>query len=120
MRPGLIALAFSLLLPTPVGFAQDRDSSERPRSEARRTNADERFDLNIAEQRIVERDYHASTSVEIGNADERGLNLRVGVAVTAQSISVLLRNVRGEVRFRASLDPILERIRSHRSVSPAR
>lgn len=121
MRSVLIAVAFSLLLPTPGGFAQDRDTSERrSQAETRRTRADERFELNIAERRIVERDYHASTAVEIGHADERGVNLRVGVAVTAQNITVQLRNVRGEVRFRATLDPILQRIRSHSSVSPAR
>lgn len=121
MRPVLIAFAFSLLLSTQAAFAQDRDSSERrAQAEPRRTSADERFELNIAERRIVERDYHASTAVEIGHADERGVNLRVGVAVTAQSISVQLRNVKGEVRFRATLDTVLQRIRSHNSVSPAR
>ncbi len=121
MRTGLIAVALSLLLPAPLAFAQDRDSSERrSQAETRRTSADERFELNIAERRIVERDYHASTAVEIGNADERGVNLRVGVSVTAQTISVRLLNVRGEVRFRATLDTVLQRIRSHSSVSRAR
>lgn len=121
MRSLLVAVGFSLLLPTPGVFAQDRDAfGRRSLAETRRTNADERFELNIAERRIVEQDYHASTAVEIGHADERGVNLRVGVALTAQRISVRLRNVRGEVRFRATLDTILQRIRSHRSVSPAR
>lgn len=83
-------------------------------SEAR-TNADENFELNITERRITRRDFEASTSVEAGEESARGLNLRVGVAVGADSINVLLRNVRGQVRFRATLDRVLERINSRRA-----
>ncbi len=64
-------------------------------------NADEDFDLNIGERRITEHDFFAATSVAIG--DERVPLLRVGVALGAEDIDVLLRNVRGHVRFRASL-----------------
>jgi hypothetical protein len=75
-----------------------------------RTSADETFELNIAERRITERNFEASTSVEAGEETARGLMLRVGVAVGAEEINVLLRNVRGHVRFRASLDRVLERL----------
>jgi hypothetical protein len=80
-----------------------------------RTTADETFELNIAERRITERDFAASTSVEAGEETARGLSLRVGVAVGADEINVLLRNVRGRVRFRASLERLLERLNLRRA-----
>lgn len=79
-----------------------------------RTSADETFEVNITERRITERDYAASTSVEAGEETARGLLLRVGVAVGADEINVLLRNVRGRVRFRASLERVLERLNLRR------
>jgi hypothetical protein len=82
---------------------------------ANRTNADETFELNITERRVTERDFAASTSVEVGEETARGLMLRVGVAVGAEEINVLLRNVRGRVRFRASLERVLERINVRRA-----
>ncbi len=80
-----------------------------------RTSADENIELNIAERRITRRDYQASTSVEAGEETARGLRLRVGVALSADEINVLLRNVRGRVRFRASLDRVLERLNLRRA-----
>lgn len=70
------------------------------------SNADENFELNITERRITERDFFASTAIETGAADARGLSLRVGVAVGASEIDVLLRNVQGRVRFRGSLEAL--------------
>jgi hypothetical protein len=75
-----------------------------------RTSADENFELNIAERRITERDFAASTTVEIGEETAHGLSLRVGVAVGADEINVFLRNVRGSVRFRATLGRVLDRL----------
>jgi len=72
-------------------------------------NVDENFELNIAERRITERDFYASTAIETDGGDSHGLSLRVGVGVGASEIDVLLRNVRGSVRFRGSLD-VLRRI----------
>lgn len=80
-----------------------------------RTRADETFELNIAERRITERDFAASTSVEAGEESARGLRLRVGVEVGASEIDVLLRNVRGHVRFRATLERVLERLNARRA-----
>ncbi len=80
-----------------------------------RTNADETFELNITERRVIERDFAASTSVEVGEETARGLMLRVGVAVGAEEINVLLRNVRGRVRFRASMERVLERLNVRRA-----
>ena len=93
--------------------------SNQTQQEQARTSADESFDLNIAERRITRRDFEASTSVAAGEESARGLKLRVGVAVGADRIDVLLRNVRGRVRFRATLDRVLQRINSRRSAGPA-
>lgn len=80
-----------------------------------RTSADETFELNITERRITEHDFAASTSVEAGEETARGLMLRVGVSIGADEINVLLRNVRGQVRFRASLERLLERLNVRRT-----
>ena len=80
-----------------------------------RTSADETFELNITQRRITERDFEASTSVEAGEETARGLLLKVGVAVRADEINVQLRNVRGRVRFRASLERVLERLNLRRA-----
>lgn len=84
-----------------------------------RTQADENFELNITEKRITERDYTASTSVEAGEESARGLRLRVGVELGASEIDVLLRNVRGNVRFRATLERVLDRLNARRAPSVA-
>lgn len=82
---------------------------------ANRTSANETFELNITERRITERDFAASTTVEVGEETARGLFLRVGVAVGADEINVLLRNVRGQVNFRATLERVLQRLNARRA-----
>jgi hypothetical protein len=78
--------------------------------------ADEDFELNIDTRRINESDFHAETAVETGGA--RGLHLKVGVALRASDIEVLLLGVRGHVRFRASLAPVLRLLDARRGVVP--
>lgn len=118
-RVFLLAL-FALL--SGAASAQSSDVNNRdqassaPQSEAR-TSADETFELNIAERHIIERGFNASTSVEAGEESARGLRLRVGVGVGADSIDVLLQGVRGRVRFRATLAPLLDRINARRAGS---
>lgn len=73
-------------------------------------DADEDFELNIDLRRITETNFRAATAVEAGG--QGGLRLRVGVALRAESIDVLLRNVRGRVRFRARLAPVLRLLES--------
>ena len=90
------------------------DKSPRPQSIAEvpvspsrlGTDADETFELNIDERRFTKTDFEASTAVDTDGA--RNVNVAVGVSLTASRIDVLLRNVRGNVRFRATLDRILE------------
>jgi hypothetical protein len=76
--------------------------------------ADEDYELDIGQRRITERDFHAATEVSVGDAEPGGLDLRVGARVRAGEIDVLLRNVRGRVRFRASLAPVLRLLDARR------
>lgn len=75
--------------------------------------ADEDFELNIDVRRINERDFQAETAVDAGAA-AAGLRLKVGVALGARDIDVLLQGVRGRVRFRASLAPVLRLLDARR------
>jgi len=83
------------------------------------TNTDENFQLDIASRHITENDYQASTALETVADNTRGVALRVGVFLNATRIDVNLRNVRGQVRFRGSLDSVLERLKLHRNSDPA-
>lgn len=95
--------------PTPA--PQDGDRTTAP------TNVNEDFELNITERRITENSFEAATEIRTG--DVRGLDVRVGVLARAGEINVLLRNVRGHVRFRATLDPVLRLLRLAGTLPPA-
>jgi hypothetical protein len=106
----------------PARTTRTQDSAQSPASQdastnaaQTRSNADETFELNISERRITEQNFNASTSVEAGEESARGLRLRIGVGVGAEQIDVLLRNVHGSVRFRGTLDRVLELINSRRA-----
>lgn len=116
-----LALVFLFLAASPApALAQNEGAPQAaPAPHADRTTADETFELNITERRITEHDFAASTSVEAGDETARGLRLRVGVAVGAGKINVLLRNVRGRVSFRATLARVLERLNARRPPAAA-
>ena len=94
---------------TRVG-AQTQSAPSTPPSQA--TSADEEFDLNIDQRRISEKEFHAETAVEADGA--RGVRLGVGVMLRASDIEVLLSGVRGHVRFRGSLAPVLRLLEARR------
>jgi hypothetical protein len=121
MKRNLSRLAFVLVIITAsyvIGSSQtsgDRNAEAQATAptaaeSVNRTSANETFELNITERRITERDFQASTTVEAGEETARGLLLRVGVSVGADEINVLLRNVRGRVNFRATLERVLQRL----------
>jgi hypothetical protein len=109
---GVTAIIF---ISATIASAQTDSSAPPTARTSSRTSADETFDLNITERRITEHDFAASTTVEVGEETASGLMLRVGVAVGAEEINLLLRNVRGQVRFRATLDRVLERLGARRA-----
>lgn len=87
-----------------------------PPTQASGTEADEEFELNIEQRRISEKQFHAETAVETDGA--RGLRLGVGVALRAGDIEAMLHGVRGHVRFRASLAPVLRLLEARRAAPP--
>lgn len=116
MRRGFAAAFIVFALSVAVPAQQQRDATDsranRPSAptitpaQGAQSNVDETFELNIAERRITERDFFASTAIEAGESSARGLSLRIGVAVGASEIDMLLRNVQGRVRFRGSLEAL--------------
>jgi hypothetical protein len=113
----LLVLSFAIAAAT-LCSAQDRlQPIPTPQAkEVDRAEADETFDLNIGERHITERDFAASTSVGL---DQTNLHLQIGVALRAQNIDVLLRNVRGTVRFRGSVQRILEILNLRAKTTPS-
>lgn len=99
---------------TRAGEAPARPASTRPPAAA--ATADEEFELNIDRRRIDESDFQAGTEAEAGG--EGGLHLKVGVALRAREIGVLLQGVRGRVRFRANLAPVLHLLDALRGAAP--
>jgi hypothetical protein len=105
------ALCVLAQMPTPKGVQEDPD-----RDSARRPSADETFELNIDERRFSRENFEAGTAVGT-EEDSQGLNLQIGVSLAAGRIDVLLRNVRGHVRFRGTLDRVFEMMSNRRTPS---
>ncbi len=70
---------------------------------------DESFQLDIAQRRIDRGPYDASLQVGI----DRPVSLRVGAAVQASHLVVLLRGVHGTVRFHGDLSKFNRTAASH-------
>ena len=85
---------------------------------AQRVTIDETFDLNIVERRITEKDFFAATSVGFDSREGTNLSMNVGVEVRAGKIDVLMRNVTGTVRFRGSIQKVLDRLNSRPAPPP--
>ena len=83
---------------------------------ATRTSVDETFELNIDERRYTQESFEASTAVGIKTG--QSLSLQIGVALASQRINVLMRNVRGSVRFRGTLERILVLFRNRQMPAP--
>ena len=130
MKPRLIQLIIACCIIfsfQALAYAQGGSAANAPAASSQqkaqavgaeaRTSADETFELNITERRITENNFEASTSIEAGDESARGLHLRIGVGVGAERIDVLLRNVRGMVHFRGTLDRVLDLINAHRTTN---
>ncbi|HKP46749.1 MAG TPA: hypothetical protein VJT50_09125 [Pyrinomonadaceae bacterium] len=105
----LMSLGIALFLGATASTAAAQNPA--PPSAGTQTEADETFELNIAERHIQEKDFQASTALEIATGHQKDIRVQVGVSVRASSIDVTLRNVTGKVRFRGSLQTILNILR---------
>lgn len=114
----LIALSVNAAGQSSEASRQQQQQGALQAEERAGATADETFDLNIEHRRIVEENFAASTEVEAGG-DRSALSLRVGVAVRAREIEVVLRNVQGRVRFRASLAPVLRLFEGRGAAAPS-
>ena len=83
-----------------------------------RVSSAETFELNIVERRITEKDFFAATSVGFESREVKNLSMNVGVEVRAGKIDVLMRNVTGTVRFRGSIQRILDVVNSRPARPP--
>jgi hypothetical protein len=66
---------------------------------------DENIDLNITEERLTETNYERSTQISAANS-ANSVSVRVGASVRAETITVTLRGITANGRFRASLEKI--------------
>jgi hypothetical protein len=115
-----LALLAALLASAPAsGQDPGASASVAQQGSAPAATAHEEFDLNIADRRITEDQFQASLEVQLrtGPSEEEGLGVRVGALVGARRIDVRLRNVRGRVRFIASLARVEEVVNSHRAAA---
>lgn len=94
-----------------------KDIQEAPTEvSGKRTSADETFELKIDERRFTRANFEASTAVSTNS--DAALNLQIGVGLVAGKIDVVLRNVEGHVRFRGTLERILEMMNNRRPIAP--
>ena len=70
---------------------------------------EERLEIAVADQDIAAEQFQRALIVE-GGDESRQTRPRVGVALEASGLRVHLHNVHGEVRFRGSLGPLLQRV----------
>ena len=115
----LIVIASSLLVlgQTPAATPTPGPAAGLPGVSRLPQEADETFELDIAERRFTKENFEAATALDTGGRVS-GVNVRIGVSLTAGKIEVLLRNVHGSVRFRGTLDRILG-IVGKRPIPPA-
>ena len=59
--------------------------------------------LDAAEKHIVQSPYHASEAVTVGGKQAGGWHVYAGAAIDARQIDLRMRNVRGQVRYRADV-----------------
>ena len=102
MCPKIVSVLVFACLLAPGLFGQDvvRDLA----------TLNEDFQLNIQNKRIVETAYDSSLEVSLISDSRPPVALRVGASVKTGKITLTLRNVFGDVRFRASLESVLNQI----------
>jgi hypothetical protein len=75
------------------------------------------YDLDIAEKRIRRPDLEAGTALRVGDGS-RGVEVQVGASVTASAVDILLRDVKGTVRFRFDTSRLRARAASPEPEAP--
>src|SRR5687768_12404514 len=110
-----ICMLVGVLMPI-LATAQTTSAPERAADSSEGTlTLVEEFDEEIAvtERRIERHELRADVAVGFGDATDP-IEVTVGAVVVAHDVVIVLRNVYGHVRFKASLDRIVDVIESHR------
>lgn len=74
------------------------------------TAANEDFKVNITNKRVTETNYESKVEVALNSQTRPAVTVNVGAAVRAEQITLTLKNIFGDVRFRGSLEKILDQI----------
>lgn len=75
-----------------------------------KTTADENFRVNISDKKVVETDYESKVELSAASESNPAVSVSIGAAVRAEKITLTLRNIFGDVRFRGSLEKITNQI----------
>ncbi|AFZ14428.1 hypothetical protein Cri9333_3606 [Crinalium epipsammum PCC 9333] len=94
----LCAIASAQSEPTQILDTNSQTENNKPQF----SNIVNNFELNITNQQINQQNYQASTSIAVGQLSKNGINLNIGASVQASQIKMQLRNIYGQVHFRAS------------------
>lgn len=98
--------AFCIFIFSSGAFGQDDKNDQ--------TTADENFKLNITQKQVTETNYQANTQVAVKSETQPPVNLEIGAKVGAEKITMTLKNIFGDVRFRGSLEKIVNQINLRR------
>lgn len=74
----------------------------------------EDFQLNITNKQVTETNYNPKLEVAVKSETEPQVRLQVGAEVKAEKVTMTLKNIFGDVRFRGSLERILNQINLRR------
>ena len=82
------------------------DTNQRPRTLDTQTTLDTTFVLNIAERRWQEARMMASLEAGIGDTSRANWYACTGVSIAMRDVSLVLRAVHGQIRYKVDLTPL--------------
>ena len=74
------------------------------------TTADENFKVSITDKKVVETNYESKVELKLNSETRPAVSVNIGAAVRAEQITLTLKNIFGDVRFRGSLEKISNRL----------
>jgi hypothetical protein len=97
-----LPILFCLLIFTANSFSQQNTENQ--------TTAEEDFKVNITEKKVAETKYESKVEVAVKSETNPTVTVNVGATVKAEQITLTMKNIFGDVRFRGSLEKILNQI----------
>lgn len=117
-RKLLLIGLFCILIFSISAFSQE--NTKEVQTNDNQITRTENYELNIKNKTISEENYKADVKVATESNSKNAVSLDVGVGVRAKKITVTLTNVTGDVKFRGSLEKLLQRLNLvvEKTVSP--